>query len=142
MTINYTQDSIGTYVYGGRVYSTDSTNTVQALGNRVSIENLSVNNNSVVRGGYIWGNGANGVADGNEVTITDSFFSGRLILNGGVVARLNSNGTATGQAINNIISVSGTQFRDVEFVAGQAQSGEASGNQLNINDSTFNGATG
>ena len=62
MTINYTQDSIGTYVYGGRVYSTDSTNTVQALGNRVSIENLSVNNNSVVRGGYIWGNGANGVA--------------------------------------------------------------------------------
>lgn len=141
MTINYTQDSIGTYVYGGRVYSTDSTNTVQALENRVSIENLSVNNNSVVRGGYIWGNGANGVADGNEVTITDSFFSGKLILNGGVVARLNSKGTATGQAINNIISVSGTQFRDVGFVAGQAQSGEASGNQLNINDSTFNGAT-
>lgn len=142
MTISYTQDSIGTFVYGGRVYSTDTAITVDASNNSVSIANLSVNNNSVIRAGRVWGDGANGTSNGNSLSITDSVFSGRLKLNGGSVASSTGQGAATGKANDNLISVSGIEVQDAEFIVGQAKNGEASGNQLTITDSTFNGAAG
>lgn len=142
MTISYTQDSIGTFVYGGRVYATDTATTVDASNNSVSIANLSVNNNSVIRAGRVWGDGANGTSNGNSLSITDSVFSGRLKLNGGSVASSTSQGAATGKANDNLISVSGIEVQDAEFIVGQTKNGEASGNQLTIADSTFNGTAG
>ena len=138
MSINYIEDKIGTYIHGGRVYSTDAATAVDASGNTVSIANLNVNSTTVIRSGYIWGTGANGTISDNSVSIANSTFDGRVLLHGGAAASGSGNSAANGNSLN----VSNARFRDVEFVGGFVQTGEASGNIVAVEDAAFEGAPG
>ena len=115
MTITHEQDGTLTFVYGGRVYSTDSGKTVQANTNQISIENLNINNNAQIIGGYIWGNGSNGDASGNQLTISNSIFSGDAT--GGTVFA-GGYASVTGTATNNTVSISNSKLADGVVIYG------------------------
>ena len=139
MKINYTEADASTYIFGGRVYSTDQNTQVTAADNLISIENLEINNKTLLYSGYVWGAGANGEARGNTIQITNSVFDGMTQIYAGRINHYTGSGKASGAVKENKIVISQSQFQDLELIAGQTYDGLASGNVVSIENSVING---